>query len=428
MKVNMEKNTIRKYHRIELPAKVRINEKWYNVKDWSLGGFMVMDVTDVFEKEINYDVKLLLPFDSVEIIVDVTAKVAWSRNDRAGFSFVNLSSKAKNILKTYLKDSIEGNLGEIDGVLAYVDSQEIPLPIETPMTSDEEIDFQRSFYKRSIRYIIIALSVVAIALVIVFSTMTRATSLRAVVSSAKVNVDAPFDGMVTNIYVKSGDSVKKNQILAILDNSDIKRSVETQRYAVSASEKELHEAKSLLRMAKNGKYVYSKYSVSANLLILNSEVGVKAENLNEEKSKLRELLSELDKANLRSPCDGFVYVCKPSIGSSVRKYDQFFILQPNENANMYILARFTFDAAKGISPGSTADVFIPSLGKRVKGTVRSMGTQALGGAEGSLDLEISTQEVPVAIVLNDNSLNLKSGISAIVDVRTPIKARLKRIL
>lgn len=48
MQVKM--NTNRKYYRIELPAKASINNTTYTVKDWSLGGFMIVDVPDVFRE------------------------------------------------------------------------------------------------------------------------------------------------------------------------------------------------------------------------------------------------------------------------------------------------------------------------------------------------------------------------------------------
>ena len=38
--MQIEKNAARKHYRIELPARISIGDKVYNVQDWSLGGFL----------------------------------------------------------------------------------------------------------------------------------------------------------------------------------------------------------------------------------------------------------------------------------------------------------------------------------------------------------------------------------------------------
>lgn len=429
MQVNIENNTNRKYYRIELPARVKIKDKFYEVKDWSLGGFMIDSEEDVCRNDWEGTVKLLLPFDGVEVAVVSHAKVAWVSEGRAGFTFENLSSRGKNILKTYLKSSIEGNLGEIDGVLSYVDSQEIPLPTEKPMTESEESNFKSNFYKRSLRYGIIALSFLTIVAIIFLFSITKSTSLRAIVSADKVNVDAPFEGKITRINFKDGDMVKKGDILANLDDREILLSIETQRHRIEVVKKELLEAKSWLKLVSQGRNMYSKYGIYADMDVFKAQVAVKNERIKEENSKLNELLETLEKTNLRSPCDGKLYVAKQTSGSSVHQGDELFIIQPSTNESTYVLARFSFESSKGISVGSRADIYVPSMGKKFKGTVEAMGHQALGGTQStSPDLEISYGETPVRILLDDNSLQSYNGAAAIVDIHIPVKAKLGHIL
>ncbi len=431
MQVNIEKNTNRKYYRIELPAQVNIENKTYSVKDWSLGGFMLENVQGVFEKDWEGTTSLMLPFDKVVISVEVTARAVWVRGDRAGFSFIDISTRVKNILKSYLKANIEGNLGEIDGILAYVDAPEIPLPTEHPLTPQEEKAFRRGFYSKSALYWMLGLLVLAILIISLLYSSTNSTSLRAIVAMPKVTVNSPYTGKLAAVHASSGETVKRGQLLASLDDQEIMRKAEVQQRAIEIAEKELEEAQEWLALAKQGNDTYSQntLSVQPNVAIFETRVAIRTARVEEEQARLRVILGDLEKTRLISPCDGVIYASKQTSGSGVRQGDELFIIQPDSDKTVQILAKFTFEDARGIYPGNTASVYIPSLGKRVSGTVQFIGFQALNGAQSSSSsMEISLNEVPISILLSNNDLPLYNGTAVVVTIRTPIIAKLRYFL
>ena len=139
--MQIEKNAARKHYRIELPARISIGDKVYNVQDWSLGGFLVTCSPDEFIKDWQGDVKLILPFEGVDVSCDLKAKVAWIKEGKAGFTFLEVNPRVRNILKSYVEASIEGRLGEAEGIIARLDGVEIPLEVDKPFTESEVKEF-----------------------------------------------------------------------------------------------------------------------------------------------------------------------------------------------------------------------------------------------------------------------------------------------
>lgn len=514
MQVQMEKNMARKYHRIELPAQVSLNNKNYHVKDWSLGGFLLTDLQD---GEINIDwngtLKLILPFQGVDVAFDIEAKVAWVRGDKAGFTFTDVSPRVKKILKSYVEASIEGRLGEADGIITRVDGLEVPIDVEKPFSEEEEKIFITTFYSKSALYWILGSICFIIVSIIIFFNMSQAGSVRAIVSAPLVNIDSPFEGLVASLNVKEGDTVQKGQILAGIDDQDLMRSVKRQRYTLTVYEGELNEARVRLaeeekaislyisaasltltglaaeragakanldladkdfkrasallasnainkaaydeklrtlneessrvkaideriKLAKinnesigNGKYLSTNGEVRGDVDLLKARIEVMEARVKEEEARLYELLGKLEKTKLISPCDGTVYVIKQTPGTYVREGDGMLTVRPKfgaEGAYPWVLARFTFEDAQSISPGSVAFVSLPSLGLNLKGRVQALGHQALSSAKSfSPDLEITLSEVPVKIVLDNPDERLHIGLAAVVSVQTSFTTRLK---
>ena len=241
--MQIEKNAARKHYRIELPARISIGDKVYNVQDWSLGGFLVTCSPDEFIKDWQGDVKLILPFEGVDVSCDLKAKVAWIKEGKAGFTFLEVNPRVRNILKSYVEASIEGRLGEAEGIIARLDGVEIPLEVEKPFTESEEKEFKRAFYWRSTLYWSFGIVLLLFFAIAVFYSMTRSNSLHAIVTAPLVNIDIPFEGKLSKIAVKEGEIVKKGQLLASMEDQGLIRSVEKQRQTLVVAERELDEAR-----------------------------------------------------------------------------------------------------------------------------------------------------------------------------------------
>lgn len=430
MQVQKESNTNRKYHRIELPAKVNIDGRVYDVKDWSLGGFMLLDTGGAFDKGWEGAVKLLLPFSQVEIALDAEARVMWASPSQAGFSFTDISNRAKNILKTYFQASIEGNLDEMDGVLAQVNAPEIGLPTETPYTSEEEKKFKRRFYGKSYFYLALGICAIVVVLTLLYYSATVAKSLSGMIMVSQVGIDSPLTGKLDKVYVMPGETVKAGQLLAGLDDKEILLKIATQRKTIQAAEAKLGEQKAILQVGKEKMSRSNKLDTElVDLEVLNYRTAAEAAVVEKEKAVLEELLNQLETTKLLSPCEAKVYICRQMDGSSVQHGQELFVLQPKQKCETSVVAKFTFTDAEGIIPGMEAEVYLPFLGKRVMGVVDAIGFQALSGSTPtSTGVEISLAEIPVRIILNDQSLELPHAATVTVNIRKPLSVRYGGIL
>lgn len=270
MQFKLEKNTSRKYHRIDLPAQLRINDTRYVVADWSIGGAQIVCPPGAFETGWQGLVKLILSFQDVDVAFDIQAKVTWSNGDKAGFSFENMSNKVKKILKTYVEASIEGQLGEAEGIISRIDGLEIPLDVENPFTDTEKEDFQKKFYWRSAVYWGAGLLMLTGIIMVFFYNLTQASSVRAIISVPLVDIDAPLDGLLASVNVVEGQDVKKGQLLYTLDDSDLVRSVDRQKQAVATAEKECLQLRVAIDEEKKAQSLY-RSSADRNLSNLKAE-------------------------------------------------------------------------------------------------------------------------------------------------------------
>ncbi len=509
MQVRLEKNTARKFHRIELPAQARIDDKSYEVLDWSLGGFQIACEPGEIPEHWTGRVTLILPFQEVDVTFVIRVRSTWSRNGRAGFVFEELPPRIKRILKTYVEGSIEGRLGEAEGVISRIDGLELPMDVETPYTDVEKQRFKRRFYLRSLLYWLAGLALIAAIGVVFFYNLTQTTSIRAIVSMPLVNVDAPADGRLESLGVQEGQRVTKGQVLFSLENGELTRNVERQERAIATAEKERSEVEAAIaseikaqalyrasaaqtlarleaqrdavraqmtfsraeyeraqrlfssgsvsqsymderlktyesyaneeralseqiRMARvnkessdQGKFMGSNGAVHGELDVLRAQLDVKDARVREAQAALRQSLGKLEETKVVSPADGETFAIKQTPGSFLRKGDKVIALRPLDWTHPWALARFTYEEAQGIAPGSRTDVFLPSIGLHVTGYVQALGRQALSNASASQDMELTLSEVPVKILLDTDNPAVRMGLAAIVTIKSSLRSKLE---
>lgn len=267
MAIRMEDKSLRKSHRISLPAKVNVNGTLYSVLDWSLEGFKAEIPKGILPDDWTGHVTFILPLQHMNLSFDAEARLRRQGEESAGFSFDSLPDRSKVLLSTYIKASIEGQLDDIEGMIARVEASVTPVETEKPLNLSERKQFKRSFLGRALIYLAIGLVSSCIVGFILYTNFSKARSTRGVISGGLIDVAPELAGFLTGISVEEGQTVARGDLLFSLDDRDLLRKVEDIRFEISIDKEELEylyvllkeEAKSMGLYRKAAKHEAAQY-------------------------------------------------------------------------------------------------------------------------------------------------------------------------
>ncbi len=511
MAIRMEEQSLRKSHRISLPAKVIVNGHPYSIRDWSLEGFKAEIPAGIISENWAGHVTFILPLQHMDLSFDAEARLRRQGETSAGFSFDSLPTRSKALLATYIKASIEGHLDDIDGMIARVEASVTPVETDKPLSLGERKQFKRSFLGRSLFYLILGLFSFGIIGFILFMNFSMARSTRGVIAGGLIDVAPELGGFLTEIAVEEGQEIKEGELLFSLDDHDQLGRVEDIRYETTINEEELkylyvllqeeiksmglyrkaakHEVEKLrsemtglqaridvaekeferadqliatgaisrslwderkeleldlkaqrstiteqlllaeenVKSAKDGKYL-TDGRTRGEIHELEAKVNIQKKVIEQARLRLSRALATLEKTRVLSKTDGVVYAVKRVPGTFLRPGESVMSTLVTD-AKPWVLARFTFEEAERLAPGSPATVYIPSIDQVCQGTVQALGHHAMGsGGVVSQDKEISLSEVPVKVILHDPPANLYPGLGVTVRIDTPWLRSLKALL
>lgn len=193
-----------------------------------------------------------------------------------------------------------------------------------------------------------------------------------------------------------------------------------------ALQEKLDLAEENIKSAKDGKYL-SDGKTRGEIRELEARVNIQKKVVEQEQLRLSQAMAELEKTRILSRVDGTVYAVKRVPGTYLRPGESVMSVQV-AHARPWVLARFTFEEAERIGPGTLARIYVPSLDAVYSGTVQSLGHQAMGVGPASQDMEISLSEVPVKVVFNESPENLVPGMGVAISIDTPWLRTLKSML
>jgi multidrug resistance efflux pump len=258
MAIRMEDKSLRKSHRITLPARVNIGGELYAVLDWSLEGFRAEVPDEVLPEDWSGQVTFILPLQSMNVSFDAVARLRRRNGDGAGFSFDSLPARSKALLSTYIKASIEGQLDDIDGMIARVEASVSEVRTDRPLTLGEHRQFRRRFLGRTLLSVLLILLALCVVAFILFTNISRARSTRAVVSGGLIDVAAEIPGVLTRRAVAEGDTVAPGDLLFTLDDADLVREAEDIRHRIAIDKEELDYLYVLLQEESKSVGLYRK--------------------------------------------------------------------------------------------------------------------------------------------------------------------------
>jgi membrane fusion protein (multidrug efflux system) len=209
-----------------------------------------------------------------------------------------------------------------------------------------------------------------------------------------VAVFAEAMGVIDEIYVKSGDQVKKGQVLAKLDDALLQ--------------------KSLKDLESNYEFLNELYEKQKKLWEqkIGSEVQYLSAKNNKEslENKIILLKEQIDMLYIKAPVDGEVEETSFKIGQTVSNMAPVFRIV--NFSGLKVIAEIAEGYAMNVNKGDKVIVYIPDLKKEYSGIVNFVGRY----------INNTNRTFQIEVRLNDSYSNLKANMIAVLklnDYKSP---------
>ena len=210
-----EPNYKRKAQRVDLPLLVRVANKVYKTKDWSLLGAGLYDFDLEFKKDKELDCILILPLQDSSFSIPAKLILKNSRKDVTGCEFKDLSEKNRRVLRRYIELAIDGQIDNLEDFIAAHTEPVIKTPIKEALTFEdkEALKIRKKFIKKSVGYIFVGLVVFFILSYTIFYNLQYKIFSTGVITGSFIKVTANNSGVLDKVHVNIHDLVEKNYVL-----------------------------------------------------------------------------------------------------------------------------------------------------------------------------------------------------------------------
>lgn len=196
-----------------------------------------------------------------------------------------------------------------------------------------------------------------------------------VVTKQNIILYPEFSGTLINMYVKEGQTVKKGQKLARIDDGGLSQQIAQVEVQVSLAETTYQRQKRLWDQ-----------KIGSELQYLQAEAAYKSQQ-----NSLKQLQVQLGKTIVRAPFSGIIDDVYTEQGSVVTP-GQSKLLRIVNLKNMYIEAEVPESHLLNVTKGKTVEAFFPVLDKKIKTKVRQVGNY-IDPSNRSFKIEVSVKNV-----------------------------------
>ena len=218
-------------------------------------------------------------------------------------------------------------------------------------------------------------------------------------STAAAAANGSTTWTATDVKVKVGDLVKKGQVLATADTTDLKQQLVAADIAIDNANINYRQAKSDLS--------------TANTAAVNSQIRQAKLAINNAKTQLAtarqtraDVLTQMKEATLTSPIDGVVTTVNVVKGLDAPSGDAIVI----DSTTYDVTADVVESDLASMAVGQTADVTIGAVGADVTGTVTAIAPTTTGSASGAV------VSYPVTVSLTGVPTTVRPGMTADVTI------------
>lgn len=219
-----ESETQRQYVRLPVPAKAKIADDEFDIKDLSSGGLSVLEIGKAYETGTLVPIELFLPFSafSLEVVIDTEVKYYDPKEKTLGLQFVNVTQDQVALLNHVMKSFMAGEIvrsGDLLNVAArenFVNERKKNSTDKTPVVN----------VSRQIPglLMITTLGILAATFIVLnlYDSLFTLRSSNAVVQGAEMQVRAVSQGMFQSKLDPSAKEVSNRQEIGSVNGDDLK--------------------------------------------------------------------------------------------------------------------------------------------------------------------------------------------------------------
>ncbi len=248
-------------------------------------------------------------------------------------------------------------------------------------------------------------------------------------------VGALVSGEILKIYVDYNTEVKKGDLMAVIDQTQILASLEEAKARLSSAKESLSSADVSYRLAKKNyeryQALYEKEYVSKvnleeyELAYVNAKSSLNAAQASvvQAQSNLDTAEKDLSNTKIVSPIDGVVLTKKVSEGQTITagfSTPELFVVA-QDLTKMQIEAKVSEADIVKIMPGQKAEFTLDGyMGEKFNGVVRQVRTNYVDTSDTTTSSSSGTTYT-VIIDVDNQDLRLKPGMTATLTIRTQDK-------
>jgi multidrug resistance efflux pump len=419
---SFEQNSLRKSHRTTISLGAVIENRSYQVIDWSMTGLSVKLENDAdFKVGNNYKSLLILNMKEANISFNVNLKLIHKSGDKLGFEYEDISLKNKKVLRRYIELYFDGKLDETDTLVSTYEEPDIISAIHNPIKLNEyeKSKLESSFLRKSIQAILYTLLLLGVLGALFYQKVLYKFDGIGVVEKNYELVYPKHSGVVEKIYVKERDKISTTSILADLNsdevyykvnllenikqsqqkeikllgkNDDLKTAVSLKKQLLDEYYKEYKNAKVQLSNHIITKPYFqnikSKYLTTKERYTLlkkelndgNINSSIKVENIKDTELKIQNRKNSLEDYRVFSSVDGEIYEVLSKIGDKVDNKTALFTIWLDKTP--LILAKIPLKSATDIRVGDKVTI-IANSDEELDGIIERIESQS----EDKSDLE-----------------------------------------
>lgn len=208
-------------------------------------------------------------------------------------------------------------------------------------------------------------------------------------------ISSEVDAQVLKVLVSEGQYVAKDQVLAILDDSDLKQAVSEQQAQLDSAiatfklnKTKVEREKELFEEGFISKFAYAE---------LKTNYQSSLEQINQNKAALERAKKQLSDTIVKAPFSGYIYQKSIDNGQLTSKNGKLFALASLDK--MQIKAAIPSEQINAISVGQSVDFKVETNSKLYQGTITLINPVA----------EIGTRSYLVYIDFDNTKYQLKAG-------------------
>ncbi len=261
-------NTVenRRYERVYAPALVVIDNDSYNVDNWSIGGFKIVEFNQIVKVGDCLPIQLHLILhkggkESTSIKISTLVEIVWlsAHGGELGAQFLNLTKIEKDLLQNAIDKLDRGEITLLDQEVQLPEpgfNSSHSQPLQSPASRWQKLQSKRTLY--ALIFLLVGSVLGFLTLRAVYDSLVNLQIRSAVIAKPTGPVLAPVEsvvakeqGVLDELYVYEGMNVKPGQPLFSTKNDELaERDIDALNREIQDSRVELAEAQAALKEAE----------------------------------------------------------------------------------------------------------------------------------------------------------------------------------